>query len=432
MRNMEVLEALGDPDFQTELAQFNLEINVAPKRLAEHGDQRLRRGGPQQPQRRREGRQRRSAAHLVMIGILPTLTERAPRPQDVLSANPRYQLLSDEILAARGEDIVLDIQGPERLRVTADSIAPEAACTSTQLHVQVSPENFPAYWNASQVDQQPPARGRRELAVPAGQGAVARDPDRAVRAGHRHPRRGAQGPGRAARGCGSASGGSPRSSTSSRRTSATSRRCCRCSPTRTRSRCSTAAAPPRSTSCACTTARSTAGTARCTPWSTTSRTSGSRTVSCRPGRPSSTRWPTPPSTSGSCGRWPSRTGRSGRRCRSRPPRRTSTPPPSAGIDAQVYWPGVGQVPATELVVRRLLPLAATGPAGLGRRPTRSRARCSTSSSSAACTGAQRRLVVRRPGARPCRRGRPRTRSSAACSVDYRERMHGNDPVHTWD
>ena len=69
----------------------------------------------------------------------------------MLSANPRYHLLSDEILAARGEDIVLDIQGPERLRVTADSIAPEAACTSTQLHVQVSPENFASYWNASQV-----------------------------------------------------------------------------------------------------------------------------------------------------------------------------------------------------------------------------------------------------------------------------------------
>ena len=88
--------------------------------------------------------------HLVMIGILPTLGEQH-LDQDVLSANPRYHLLSDEILAARGEDIVLDIQGPERLRVTADSIAPEAACTSTQLHVQVSPENFAAYWNASQV-----------------------------------------------------------------------------------------------------------------------------------------------------------------------------------------------------------------------------------------------------------------------------------------
>jgi hypothetical protein len=70
---------------------------------------------------------------------------------DSLSTNPRYQLLSDQILAARGEDIVIDIGGPERLRTTADSIVPEAACTSAQLHIQVSPEDFPAYWNASQA-----------------------------------------------------------------------------------------------------------------------------------------------------------------------------------------------------------------------------------------------------------------------------------------
>ena len=31
------------------------------------------------------------------------------------------------------------------------AIVPEAACTSTQFHVQVSPDDFPAYWNASQA-----------------------------------------------------------------------------------------------------------------------------------------------------------------------------------------------------------------------------------------------------------------------------------------
>ena len=33
----------------------------------------------------------------------------------------------------------------------ADTIAPEAACTSTQFHLQVSPDEFAAYWNAAQV-----------------------------------------------------------------------------------------------------------------------------------------------------------------------------------------------------------------------------------------------------------------------------------------
>jgi hypothetical protein len=149
LRNMEVLEALGDPDFQTELGKFNLEINVAPARLSDRGLHAFTEG-VRNSLNAAEAAANDVGARLVMVGILPTLTERHLQ-RDVLSANPRYQLLSDEILAARGEDIVLHIDGPEPLRVTSDSIAPEAACTSTQLHVQVSPEEFPAYWNASQA-----------------------------------------------------------------------------------------------------------------------------------------------------------------------------------------------------------------------------------------------------------------------------------------
>ena len=34
LKNAEVLEAIADPDFQTELGQFNIEINVPPAKLA--------------------------------------------------------------------------------------------------------------------------------------------------------------------------------------------------------------------------------------------------------------------------------------------------------------------------------------------------------------------------------------------------------------
>ena len=70
---------------------------------------------------------------------------------DTLSANPRYRLLNDQIFAARGEDLEISIRGVDRLRVTADSIMPEAACTSMQLHLQISPDDFATYWNASQA-----------------------------------------------------------------------------------------------------------------------------------------------------------------------------------------------------------------------------------------------------------------------------------------
>ena len=46
---------------------------------------------------------------------------------------------------------MIDIAGPERLSLQTASIAPESACTSMQLHLQVSPEDFAKNWNAAQV-----------------------------------------------------------------------------------------------------------------------------------------------------------------------------------------------------------------------------------------------------------------------------------------
>src|SRR6195952_2518737 len=149
LKSAEALEAVANPHFQTELAQFNLEINVLPRRLGSRGvsgfEDDLRTSLNQA-----ESKSNEVHAHMVMIGILPTLEDGHLSPSKI-SPNPRYKLLSDQILAARGEDLVIDIQGVERLSTTSESIMPEAACTSTQLHTQVSPENFAAYWNASQA-----------------------------------------------------------------------------------------------------------------------------------------------------------------------------------------------------------------------------------------------------------------------------------------
>jgi gamma-glutamyl:cysteine ligase YbdK (ATP-grasp superfamily) len=149
LRNAEVLEAIEDPDFQTELGQFNIELNLAPGPLAGGGLE----GYEKQLRASLNHAEERAAplgAHLVMIGILPTLAPEHLRAE-VISANPRYRLLSEQILRARGEDILIDIRGVERLNATVDTIMPEAACTSTQFHVQVSPDQFASYWNASQA-----------------------------------------------------------------------------------------------------------------------------------------------------------------------------------------------------------------------------------------------------------------------------------------
>ena len=149
LRNSEVLAEIANPDFQTELGRYNLEINAAPKALHQRGlasfEEDLR-ASLNDAEAKASG----VGAHLVMIGILPTL-EHGHMAPSTISSNPRYKLLGDQILAARGEDLLIDIAGVERLSTTSESIMPEAACTSTQLHVQVSPDQFADYWNASQV-----------------------------------------------------------------------------------------------------------------------------------------------------------------------------------------------------------------------------------------------------------------------------------------
>ncbi|MFD4587888.1 glutamate-cysteine ligase family protein [Streptomyces sp. NPDC058423] len=149
MMNAEVLDRIASRDFQTELGMFNLEVNIAPHRLAgrvlDQLAEELRTG---------LGYAHRKAAEvdagIVMIGILPTLDGK-----DLVSANlsdvDRYVLLNDQIVAARGEDFTLDIEGVEHLSCTSSSIAPEAACTSVQLHLQVTPGRFAQVWNAAQA-----------------------------------------------------------------------------------------------------------------------------------------------------------------------------------------------------------------------------------------------------------------------------------------
>jgi hypothetical protein len=133
----------------TELGQFNVEINIPPRRLEggvfaeledtiraslNHADERARECGD----------------HMMIVGILPTIGEEH-LTADALTNNPRYELINQQIFATRGEDLEIVIGGVERLSTFADTIAPEAACTSVQLHQLVDPDDFSRHWNAAQA-----------------------------------------------------------------------------------------------------------------------------------------------------------------------------------------------------------------------------------------------------------------------------------------
>ena len=147
--NAEVLDRLPRKAFQTELAQFNLEIDLPPQPLSGGAlttvENALRAAVDEADAAARD-----VGGRTLLIGILPTLQAEDASEANI-SANPRYRALNDAIVAARGEDITIRIDGPETLEVASGSIVFEAACTSLQLHLDVGPDDFARYWNAAQA-----------------------------------------------------------------------------------------------------------------------------------------------------------------------------------------------------------------------------------------------------------------------------------------
>jgi len=102
-----------------------------------------------------------------------------------------------------------------------------------------------------------------------------------------------------------------------------------------------------------------------------------------------------------------------------------------GIDAEVYWPRVGTVPVTELVLRKLLPVAVTG-LGLWGVPEADTSRllgiieqrCLRAANGATWQTAE---VSRRE-----RAGASRPEALRGMLGSYLELMHSNEPVHLWE
>ena len=124
---------------------------------------------------------------MVMIGILPTLHPDL-LTHEAISSNPRYALLDEQMLLARGEDLHIDIRGgPE---TPGDLRRLDRA--RGRLHERaVPPAGEPRRLRPDLERGAGAGRGAgragRELAVLPGSGALARDPDRGLHPGHRHP-----------------------------------------------------------------------------------------------------------------------------------------------------------------------------------------------------------------------------------------------------
>ena len=171
--NAEVLEEIADPGYQTELARYNIELNVQPRPCPRRRT-RARGRAEGLAQQRRRGRAETRCAHRGRrnpahdhAGALPGRVDQRQQP---LHRAQRLDLLRP------GRGHLPRHRGPtgERVATYCDSIAPESACTSVQLHLQVAPQDFAAHWNAAQALVAPSSRWRPTRRSSSGSGCTRR------------------------------------------------------------------------------------------------------------------------------------------------------------------------------------------------------------------------------------------------------------------
>lgn len=149
--NMEVLETTKEyPWLDTELAKFNLETNLTPRIFSDDALRQLEEEGLYQLGIIRE-KLKPFRTKVILTGILPTL-RKFDLEMENLTPKPRYYALMESINnQLQGSAYELRLTGIDEILVKHNSPLLEACNTSYQVHLQVSPENFPCLYNISQA-----------------------------------------------------------------------------------------------------------------------------------------------------------------------------------------------------------------------------------------------------------------------------------------
>ena len=151
--SLEVLQRVAGPPFTTEIAKFNLEINLEP--MIFRGDCLSRMEKRLNALIARARRAARTCgAEVVLTGILPTI-----RKSDLelgnMTPKPRYFALNSALARLRGGPYEFRVNGTDELIMKHDSWMLEACCTSFQVHFQAGSDEFANLYNVAQVATAP-------------------------------------------------------------------------------------------------------------------------------------------------------------------------------------------------------------------------------------------------------------------------------------
>jgi CBS domain-containing protein len=150
---MEFLEKINDEHYTSELAKFNMEINLDPAELegkcfTNMEDELLLRIN------KAEEIIADKKNKIVLVGILPTIKQ-ADLTIENMTPVARYKTLDDALKKLRGESFEFRITGIDEMIARTDSVMFESSNMSFQIHLQVDPGKFAPMYNWAQAISAP-------------------------------------------------------------------------------------------------------------------------------------------------------------------------------------------------------------------------------------------------------------------------------------
>ena len=148
--NLKLLEMLQDDQFQPELNQFNLELNLSPVPAAGKPFTQLTKEMVTKFNHLWTVAEQIKTRPLA-VGILPTLKEQHLSNEYVTDLG-RYRILCRELLKQRGEPFHIQIEGKEEsVDFFTSEVCVEGANTSFQVHLMTAKDQFANTFNAAQM-----------------------------------------------------------------------------------------------------------------------------------------------------------------------------------------------------------------------------------------------------------------------------------------
>ena len=147
--SIQLLDAIDDGHFTTELANYNLEINLDPFELTSDCFSKVE-SQLTNLLEKAKSKAEKLGIKVILTGILPTISKNE-LGIDFMTPIPRYHKLNEVLTQCRGDLFALKIRGVDELTLHHDSVLFEACNTSFQLHLQIPQKDFIPSYNWAQA-----------------------------------------------------------------------------------------------------------------------------------------------------------------------------------------------------------------------------------------------------------------------------------------